>query len=98
MKSIKKIFMWMICIVIIMSANLVSGESKIDLDESISILILNSYDDTNVWTNSIVDGIHEVFNNYDYKINWYHEYMDTKKIYRADIIKELKDYYLKKKS
>lgn len=96
MKSIKKIFMWMICIVIIMSANLVSGESKINLDESISILILNSYDDTNVWTNSIVDGIHEVFNNYDYKINWYHEYMDTKKIYRADIIKELKDYYLKK--
>ena len=48
MKGIKKIFMWMICIVIIMSANLVSGESKIDLDESISILILNSYDDTNV--------------------------------------------------
>ncbi|SLM32492.1 putative Related to two-component system sensory/regulatory protein (Ntr family) [Desulfamplus magnetovallimortis] len=61
------------------------------MQHSEKILVLHSYHSNLSWVNSIEAGIESVFKDSDVNI-WY-DYMDTKRINRADFYKSLFDFY-----
>lgn len=60
------------------------------------ILILNSYHKGLSWTDNIVSGIHEALKTQDAEIEYYIEYMDTKRYYGEKYFEKLHELYFRK--
>lgn len=75
----KKIALTSVLLMILLSLSQLSSYSETAISSKFNILIVNSYDPSNVWTQTEEKGIQDGLAPVSGKIKIYHEYMDSKR-------------------